>query len=90
MSGLTGSLATFLNQVPGGLIGAMTGFDVSVILRGGHPPKGNPSGLNVNITSSTAGAVPKPAAWAMMIIGFFGLGTAVRRTKANGALVAGV
>jgi hypothetical protein len=51
---------------------------------------GNPSGLNVNITSSTAGAVPEPAAWAMMIIGFFGLGTAVRRTKSNGAVVSAV
>jgi hypothetical protein len=33
-------------------------------------------------------AVPEPATWAMMLIGFFGLGAALRRRRAAGALAA--
>ena len=32
-------------------------------------------------------AVPEPATWAMMLLGFFGLGSVVRRRKATSALV---
>jgi len=32
-------------------------------------------------------AVPEPATWAMMIVGFFGLGAMLRRSRRNGALV---
>ena len=37
-----------------------------------------------NITS----AVPEPATWAMMILGFFGLGSMIRRGRRQGALAA--
>lgn len=35
---------------------------------------------------TAANAVPEPSVWAMMIVGFFGLGSAVRRGKARQAL----
>ena len=42
---------------------------------------GNPSGLNVQFVAS---AVPEPATWAMMLLGFAGLGfMGYRRTKKN-------
>jgi hypothetical protein len=31
------------------------------------------------------GVVPEPATWAMMLVGFFGLGTALRRRAGPGA-----
>ncbi|HEX4182243.1 MAG TPA: choice-of-anchor R domain-containing protein [Caulobacteraceae bacterium] len=36
----------------------------------------------------SAGAVPEPAAWAMMLVGFGGLGAAVRRRRGRGAVAA--
>jgi hypothetical protein len=40
--------------------------------------------------SATAGAVPEPAVWAMMFIGFFGTGTLIRAVSRKNYLVAGV
>jgi hypothetical protein len=44
---------------------------------------GNPSGLRVEFTQSdvTAGGVPEPASWAMMIAGFGLVGAAMRRRQ---------
>ena len=36
--------------------------------------------------TSVNSAVPEPSIWAMMIVGFFGLGSMVRRAKVKGAL----
>ena len=37
------------------------------------------SGANVQIT--TVGGIPEPATWAMMLLGFFGLGATLRRRR---------
>jgi hypothetical protein len=36
---------------------------------------------NVVLSSGTANAVPEPAAWALMLLGFFGLGSALRNAR---------
>ncbi|WP_394760717.1 PEPxxWA-CTERM sorting domain-containing protein [Phenylobacterium sp.] len=38
---------------------------------------------NVVLTSGLAGAVPEPATWALMLVGFGGLGAVLRRAKRN-------
>ena len=41
----------------------------------------------VNFAASVSGAVPEPATWAMMLVGFGGMGVAMRRSrKAKGIL----
>ena len=44
---------------------------------------GNPGELSVDYTGATlvGGAVPEPAAWALMLLGFGGLGVALRRQR---------
>jgi hypothetical protein len=42
---------------------------------------GNPAGLRVEFTSSAIAAVPEPATWAMMILGFGLIGGAMRSRK---------
>jgi hypothetical protein len=44
---------------------------------------GNPSGLNVEFTSASSG-VPEPSTWAMMVLGFAGLGFAGYRKAKTG------
>jgi len=51
-------------------------FDVDNFAQNG----GNPTGLNVQFLGSTAGA-PEPATWAMMLVGFAGLGGALRTSR---------
>ncbi len=46
--------------------------------------RGNPTGLRVEFSSSALAAVPEPATWAMMILGFGVVGGAMRRRKALG------
>ncbi len=48
------------------------------------------SGLTGSITYDyrPAGAVPEPASWAMMLAGFFGLGTVLRRRRETGPAAA--
>jgi PEP-CTERM motif len=41
-----------------------------------------------NVRLSIAGAVPEPATWAMMLVGFALIGTSMRRKRATGALAA--
>jgi hypothetical protein len=46
----------------------------------------NPGGSGANSAFiGVSGGVPEPAAWAMMILGFFGLGSAIRRRRAVAA-----
>ncbi|WP_394763859.1 DUF4394 domain-containing protein [Phenylobacterium sp.] len=51
----------------------------------------NTSGAYDGIISvgPTGGAVPEPATWAMMLVGFGGLGAMLRRRRTQGALAAG-
>ena len=52
---------------------------------------GGPTGLRVEMTGSadaSTGAVPEPAAWAMMLVGFGGLGMVLRRRRDQVALAA--
>jgi hypothetical protein len=42
---------------------------------------GNTPGLVKAVFTLKAGAVPEPASWAMMIVGFFGLGAMLRATR---------
>jgi len=50
-------------------------FDVRNFAQNG----GNPTGLNVEFLSSTA--VPEPATWSMMLVGFTGMGAALRGAR---------
>jgi hypothetical protein len=43
-----------------------------------------------DFTVGIAGAVPEPAAWGMMLIGFFGLGAMIRFVSRKNYLIAGV
>jgi len=56
-------------------------FDVDNFAQNG----GNPTGLNVEFTNSVAG-VPEPAAWSMMLVGFAGLGGALRASRRKPAI----
>jgi hypothetical protein len=42
---------------------------------------GNPSGLRVEFSDATVGAVPEPGTWALMIIGFGGAGAMLRANR---------
>ncbi|WP_375290803.1 PEPxxWA-CTERM sorting domain-containing protein [Qipengyuania sp.] len=44
-----------------------------------------PSADNLTLAQAVAGAVPEPGTWAMMILGFGVLGTAMRRRKGSAA-----
>ena len=45
------------------------------------------SGLKLNDVPIDTGAVPEPATWAMMLLGFGGIGMAIRRSKRSRALM---
>jgi hypothetical protein len=47
---------------------------------------GNVGGRGLSHTADFAGAVPEPSTWAMMILGFFGVGFMAYRRKSQGAL----
>jgi hypothetical protein len=49
---------------------------------------GPPSALLVSDLTGTANAVPEPASWAMMLVGFGGLGVAMRRRRTTRAATA--
>lgn len=55
--------------------------DPPTIPGGGGPPGSSPPGLSDPLPPTLPGvaAVPEPATWAMMILGFFGVGVALRR-----------
>jgi hypothetical protein len=42
---------------------------------------------NLIANLQSTGGVPEPASWAMMILGFFGLGEALRRRRALAAAI---
>lgn len=57
----------------------------SYLLGAQGPENGDYPSLGVNSAVMGVGSVPEPATWAMLILGFFGLGAALRR---RGALAA--
>jgi hypothetical protein len=82
-------------------IGPLTGAAASGEVSGSFTPTVNPYslGLGVQITRTTAGTttgdlnfaavpVPEPATWAMMLVGFGGLGALVRRKRRDAAAFA--
>ena len=50
-------------------------------------PEGFGSFRQLRITAATPGNVPEPATWAMMLLGFGGIGMAMRRRRQNGRLL---
>ncbi len=64
--------ATFLNQT----------FATLGLTAGQYAYRSNADSVTVNI----GGAVPEPATWAMMLLGFGGIGMAMRRTVRKGGL----
>jgi hypothetical protein len=55
------------------------------IIAGQSAENGDYPNLGANSAIIGVGGVPEPASWAMMILGFFGLGSAVRRRRALAA-----
>ena len=56
---------------------------IEFIVRNAAQATGNPSGLRVEFLSSNVAAIPEPATWAMMIVGFGLVGGAMRRRVAK-------
>ena len=75
--GGSGTIFFFFQQGAFGAFGAYSdvGFPV------GTPGAGNGAPATLTVSDSAA-AVPEPATWAMMLLGFGGLGTALRRGRA--------
>jgi hypothetical protein len=49
---------------------------------------GNPTGLRVEFNESSVAGAPEPAAWALMIMGFGGVGATLRSQRRRGAVAA--
>jgi hypothetical protein len=49
---------------------------------------GNPTNETMIISDQSVSAVPEPASWAMMLVGFLGMGIALRRRSRTSALAA--
>ena len=67
-------------------LGSLTGHNyiLSFLVDNFKQNGGNPSGLDVSFTGpSHTGAVPEPSTWAMMILGFMGVGFMAYRRKAH-------
>ena len=85
-----GLLVGSVNGVPHGLTfsetktlttGQIYGFRIG----GGFVPDFDVTGVNFSVTA----AVPEPATWAVMLLGFAGLGAALRRRRAVGMAAIG-
>ena len=79
---ITGSGGTFnqwtsFSSIPG-LFSAGNNV-IEFVVRNSAQASGNPSGLRVEFLSSNVVAIPEPATWAMMIVGFGLVGGAMRR-----------
>lgn len=49
--------------------------------------RNQPSGFRVEASNATVGAVPEPATWAMMLVGFGMMGAAMRYRRRNATVV---
>lgn len=79
-----GSLAAGDSITLGGNTFVANGFNFAInsltLNSLGPPNAATPGLLSANVTSLTA-AVPEPATWAMMLLGFGGIGVAMRRRR---------
>jgi len=80
-----------MNQTIGFMFGPFDNFTLAYTNAAGDPFTGGP-GTNVglievidNVTFDEVGGVPEPSAWAMMIMGFGGVGALMRRRRAIAA-----
>ena len=71
-AGIYDTLSTSLNTTVGQSYTLR--FDLSVF-------GSAPNGVRVSTGALTTGAVPEPATWAMMLVGFAGIGMSVRRRR---------
>jgi hypothetical protein len=70
-----------VGENPGGLLADTFGAGAKYVMLG----TSSNDGPKNSITLGVSGGVPEPATWAMMIMGFFGLGSVVRRRRAVAA-----
>jgi hypothetical protein len=79
-----GSLTPF--SISGGFVSGLNTLDFSI------GDGGPPTAFRVDNLSGTAnvlrGGIPEPTTWAMMLVGFFGLGGLARRRHARPASIA--
>lgn len=64
------------------LIAQAQGAGASLIMAGQSAENGEYPALGANAAILGVGAIPEPAAWATMILGFFGMGATLRRRRA--------
>lgn len=90
---LGGGTQTLSQQVPNNCVFCFFGFTstnpfLSVTLNSGTQGAGGESFTlnNLQIASATTGAVPEPTTWAMMLIGFGGMGVALRRRRKTASI----
>lgn len=80
-------------------VGSLLNYSVSNLLATGgttrltflgrnDPSYSHLDNVNVQAVASAPGAVPEPASWAMMILGFLGVGATVRSKRRADAMVA--
>jgi hypothetical protein len=93
--GTWSDVASFTTTPPdGGVVNHLSGSFLSAA--GGHfdiravNAANAPSGNDFAIDNISVASVPEPAAWAMMLIGFFGLGSMVRFVNRKNYILAGI
>ena len=69
-----------LGLIPGGFAPLGPGGGGGGLIGGGNPGGGNPGGGGEN--PPPAGPIPEPSTWALMLLGFFFSGYALRRQRA--------
>ena len=94
---ITANGITFGTNAPGGstggyivqfLLGGEFGECSSTVVCGFIAGPGGDSNLYNQLGPTTISAVPEPSTWAMMILGFFGVGTMAYRRKSKSAMLA--
>ena len=94
VSGAFGSLLTPLNYISGSDLGTSTGtYNNSTIVSLGLTPGSyvyswgqGETADSLTVQIGDVGAVPEPSTWAMMLLGFAGIGAAMRRRRRGAAL----
>lgn len=74
-SGSFGALAEWMNL-------SVTGVTFDSVTWSGSGTDFHPYGVDNVVFGAAQGGVPEPAAWALMLVGFGGLGVALRRSRA--------
>lgn len=85
IAGPGGSFTTYTNFSSAGATFADSNL-LTVVVRNFASASGNPTGLRVEFTATDAAlAVPEPATWGLLIVGFAMTGVALRRRKSVAA-----